>query len=100
MQVMASALESEADEVLAQLLTRGYAAYGVRALVGNLPVFRVRVGWCATREEAVALADRLRRQERLDTWIVREAATHSSPPSSDRSAHAQTIATATSGRRR
>lgn len=99
-QVMASALESEANDVLAQLLARGHAAYGVQALVGNLPVFRVRVGWCATREEAAALAERLRRQERLDTWIVREPATHSSGPSFDRGAPAPSVATGTNGQRR
>ncbi len=99
-QVMASALESEADDVLAQLLARGYAAYEVQTLVGTLPVFRVRVGWCATREEAAALAERIRRQERLDTWIVREPATHSPTPSFDRGAPAQSVATATNGRRR
>lgn len=68
---MASAMKSEADEMLARVSAKGYDAYQSEIAVGGLPVFRVRVGRLATREEALAVGEQLQREEGLAVWLTR-----------------------------
>ncbi|MFZ1983340.1 MAG: SPOR domain-containing protein, partial [Desulfatitalea sp.] len=49
-----------ANELLAQLNARGYAAYTVRTDVDGAVWFRVRIGYFPTKKEADPVIDKLR----------------------------------------
>jgi len=68
-QVAAVPTRAEADTMAKKLSGKGYAAYVERS--SSARSFRVRVGPFATRHDAEAVADRLRRQEGKDPWITR-----------------------------
>ena len=68
-QVAAVNTRAEADTMAKKLNGKGYAAYVERSSPGSM--FRVRVGPFATRRDAEAAADKLRRQENKNPWITR-----------------------------
>jgi len=67
-QVAAVPTRAEADTMAKKLSGKGYSAYVEQS---NGRSFRVRVGPFATRRDAEAAADRLRRQEGKAPWITR-----------------------------
>jgi DedD protein len=68
-QVGAFATGSAADGLAAELAKLGHPAY-VADEGGNGARYKVRVGPIASRAEADALADRLKREQRLPTWVL------------------------------
>ena len=68
-QVGAFATEHAADALAAELTKLGRPAY-VADEGGNGARYKVRVGPIASRAEADALADRLKREQRLPTWVL------------------------------
>lgn len=72
-QVGAFATQSAADGLAAELAQLGHPAY-VADDGGNGARFKVRVGPIASRADADTLADKLKREQRLPTWVfAREA---------------------------
>jgi len=72
-QVGAFATGAAADGLAEELRALGHAAY-VADEGGNGARYKVRVGPIASRADADALADRLKREQRLPTWVLtREA---------------------------
>jgi len=66
---------SEAAERLAESLTgKGYPVYVSPGTKAGNARWRVRVGPLATREEAEATAARLKKSQKLPTWILNEDA--------------------------
>ena len=68
-QVGAFATGSAADALAAELTKLGHPAY-VADEGGNGARYKVRVGPIASRAAADALAGRLRREQRLPTWVL------------------------------
>jgi cell division septation protein DedD len=68
-QVGAFADPDGADRLRARLLAGGYPTYVERADSGRGPSWRVRVGPVPGEAEAQRLAARLKREERLPTWV-------------------------------
>jgi cell division septation protein DedD len=54
-----------------RLSAKGYAAYVMAPAPGAPNLFRVRIGKFTTRADADRVVARLKREERLDPWIVR-----------------------------
>ncbi len=72
-QVGAFATGSAADGLAAEITKLGHPAY-VADEGGNGARYKVRVGPIASRADADALADKLKREQRLPTWVLaREA---------------------------
>jgi cell division protein FtsN len=66
---------SEKAEALANSLRgKGFPVYVSPGTAAGEPRWRVRVGPLATRDEAERAADRLKRREKLPTWILSEDA--------------------------
>ena len=64
---------SEAAERLAKLLEgKGFPVYVSPGTKAGKARWRVRVGPLATREEAEATAERLKKSQKLPTWILNE----------------------------
>ncbi len=59
-----------ADTLVGRLSERGFPAYVAVGSPEGAHRWRVRVGPVATRDQADAMADRLKRNERLPTWVV------------------------------
>lgn len=70
-QVTAADTEQQGRGVVAELESRGYAAYMLPAVVGNKNVFRVRVGPFETSAEAEKIATQLRSAGYGGVWIAR-----------------------------
>jgi DedD protein len=70
-QVAAVTTRAEADAMAKKLSGKGYAAYVEKSEKSSASSFRVRVGPFATRRDAEATADKLRRQEGKAPWITR-----------------------------
>jgi DedD protein len=68
-QVGAFATGAAADGLAAELRKLGHPAY-VADEGGNGARFKVRVGPIASRADADVLADRLKREQRLPTWVL------------------------------
>ncbi len=68
-QVGAFATGSAADGLAAELKKLGHVAY-VADEGGNGARYKVRVGPIASRADADALADKLKREQRLPTWVL------------------------------
>jgi DedD protein len=68
-QVGAFATDTAADELASELRKLGHRAY-VADEGGVGARFKVRVGPIASRADADALADRLKREQRLPTWVL------------------------------
>lgn len=69
-QVLSTADLQRAEGVLARLRDGGYPAQLSEVETADQTMYRVRVGPYAERAEAQAVADRVRREYRLDTWIT------------------------------
>src|SRR5262249_41167751 len=69
-QVMATASKSKATEELTMLKSKGYKAFmdDYKTESGN--VFKVRVGRYADPDSAKEMAQRLKKDLRLDTWVA------------------------------
>jgi DedD protein len=66
---------SEAAERLAKSLKgKGYPVYVSPGTAGGSARWRVRVGPLASRDEAEKTAERIKRSEKLPTWILGEDA--------------------------
>jgi cell division septation protein DedD len=68
-QVGAFATQSAAEDLAAELRALGHATY-VADQGGNGARFKVRVGPIGTRADADTLADQLKREQRLPTWVL------------------------------
>jgi cell division septation protein DedD len=69
-QVSAFRERREADALATRLAGKGYAAYVVAPSAGAPPLYRVRVGKFKDRTEANRAAQRLKKEEQFDPWIV------------------------------
>lgn len=72
--IQVGAFESlkSAENLAQRLRSRDYAAYVVPGVREDHPRWRVRVGPLAHREAAASLANELKRNEHLPTWIMEE----------------------------
>lgn len=70
-QVSAYRNRREAEAMAGRLSGKGYAAYVMAPAPGAPNLFRVRIGKFTTRADADRVVARLKREERLDPWIVR-----------------------------
>ena len=70
-QVSAYRNRREAEAMAGRLSAKGYAAYVMAPAPGAPNLFRVRIGKFTTRADADRVVARLKREERLDPWIVR-----------------------------
>jgi len=70
-QVAAAQTLQEGRALVVQLTSAGRCAYMLRATVGNVDVFRVRVGPFDTLESAAEIASQLRRDGFNGAWIAR-----------------------------
>ncbi|MBM4384689.1 MAG: SPOR domain-containing protein [Deltaproteobacteria bacterium] len=68
-QVGAFATQGAAYDLAAELKQLGHPAY-VADQGGNGARFKVRVGPISTRADADTLADKLKREQRLPTWVL------------------------------
>lgn len=69
-QVFSSADQSQARTVLSRLKNGGFQAFLSPVAVDGRTMFRVRVGPFDERAEAEKIAARVKREQRLDTWIT------------------------------
>jgi DedD protein len=69
-QVAAVNARNEADAIVKRLASKGYSAY-VEDPIGQVSMYRVRVGTFKTRREAQTTADRLRKEEKFKPWVTR-----------------------------
>jgi cell division septation protein DedD len=71
-QIAAVRRKAEAQAIVDKLVKKGYPAYVYTPPPGDRTGgFRVRVGWFKSREEAEAMASRLRKEEQYKPWIIR-----------------------------
>ncbi len=63
--------EGDAATVRDRLARKGYPAFVTSASTAAGTWFRVRVGGYETRNEAQAVATRLKREEQLEPWVTR-----------------------------
>lgn len=70
-QVSAYRERRDADALANRLLGKGYKAYVVAPAAGAPVLFRVRVGKFDEPREADRVSARLKKEEKLDPWIVR-----------------------------
>lgn len=69
-QVSAFRERREADALATRLISKGFAAYVVAPAAGAPSLYRVRVGKFRDRAEAGRMAERLKKEEQFDPWIV------------------------------
>jgi cell division septation protein DedD len=69
-QVAALNTRPDADVIVKGLAGKGYQAYVVPPQGGTL-MYRVRIGSFKSRADADALAEKLRREERMKPWVTR-----------------------------
>lgn len=69
-QVSAFRERREADALATRLLAKGFTAYVVAPAAGAPSLYRVRVGKFRDRAEAGRMAERLKKEEQFDPWIV------------------------------
>lgn len=70
-QVSAFRVRSEAEALATRLVGKGYTAYVVPPAPGAPALFRVRVGKFKEQGEANRIAQKLKKEEQFDPWIVR-----------------------------
>ena len=70
-QVFSSADESQARRLLEQLSDGGYPAFLSPVEVGSQTMMRVRIGPYPQLASAETVAERIRREFKLDTWVTR-----------------------------
>lgn len=69
-QVLSSPEREKAEQTVERLKTGGLQAFLSPVEVGGLTMYRVRVGPFASREAANKVAERIRKEYRLDTWVT------------------------------
>jgi cell division septation protein DedD len=69
-QVFSSADKAQADHVRDQLTGAGYHAYLSPIEKNGQTMYRVRIGPFATRAAAAPVAEKVRKEHKLDTWIT------------------------------
>lgn len=69
-QVSAFRERREADALANRLIGKGFTAYVVEPAAGAPALYRVRVGKFKDRAEAAKAADRLKKEEQFQPWIV------------------------------
>ncbi len=70
-QVFSSADEDQARRLVDELAGGGFPAFLSPVQVGSQTMVRVRIGPYPDLKEAEGVADRIRRQFKLDTWVTR-----------------------------
>jgi cell division septation protein DedD len=70
-QVSAFRVRGEAEALAGRLVGKGYTAYVVPPAPGAPALFRVRVGKFKEQREADRIAQKLKKEEQFDPWIVR-----------------------------
>ncbi|HTM32888.1 MAG TPA: SPOR domain-containing protein [Vicinamibacterales bacterium] len=70
-QVSAFRVRGEAEALANRLVGKGYTAYVVAPAPGAPALFRVRVGKFKEPREADRIAQKLKKEEQFDPWIVR-----------------------------
>ncbi len=70
-QVSAFRVRGEAEALANRLVGKGYTAYVVAPAPGAPALFRVRVGKFKEPREADRVAQKLKKEEQFDPWIVR-----------------------------
>jgi cell division septation protein DedD len=70
-QVFSSPDEPQARRILDRLTQAGFGAFLSPVRVGSQTMHRVRIGPFTDRAEAQRIADQVKKQFRLDTWITR-----------------------------
>jgi DedD protein len=70
-QVSAFRVRGEAEALANRLVSKGYTAYVVAPAPGAPALFRVRVGKFKESREADRIAQKLKKEEQFDPWIVR-----------------------------
>lgn len=71
-QVFSSAEQDQAERIQQQLTSGGQSAYLSPVKVGGTTMYRVRIGPFNTRADANKVAERVRKDHKLDTWITEE----------------------------
>jgi cell division protein FtsN len=69
-QVFSSADKEQADRLRERLVKAGQSAFLSPTDKGGQTMYRVRVGPFASREQAELVAEKLRKEQKLDTWIT------------------------------
>jgi cell division septation protein DedD len=69
-QVFSSADEDQADKVRDRLLKSGQKAFLSPIDKGGRTMYRVRIGPFGSKESAEKVAERVRKEQRLDTWVT------------------------------
>ena len=70
-QVFATRLRQQADDMRARLEEKGYRTYVDESGGGRSPLYRVRVGPFAGRQEAEIVMERLRQEEAVSGFVTR-----------------------------
>ena len=70
-QVAALRERDEADVIVKRLAGKGYPAYVLAPIKGEIAIYRVRVGKFKDRNEADTVAARLQKEEQFKPWVVR-----------------------------
>jgi cell division septation protein DedD len=69
-QIMATSSKPKAEQQLSTLKSKGYRAFLDEIKNGNVSVYKVRVGRFDDTQEAKALASRIKKDLRLETWVA------------------------------
>jgi DedD protein len=69
-QVAALTDRREADGIAKRLSGKGYSAYVMNPTAGTT-MYRVRVGSFKTQAEANSVAEKLKKEERVNPWVTR-----------------------------
>jgi len=69
-QVFSTADREQADRVRGGLVDAGFTAYLSPIAKGGQTMYRVRIGPFASRSSAEAVAEKVRKERKLDTWIT------------------------------
>lgn len=69
-QVFSTADKEQADRLRERLVKAGQSAFLSPSEKGSQTMYRVRVGPFASREQAEQVAEKLRKEQKLDTWIT------------------------------
>jgi DedD protein len=71
-QVFSSAEQEQAERIRERLASGGQSAYLSPVKVGGTTMYRVRIGPFDSRADANKVAERVRKDHKLDTWITEE----------------------------
>ena len=69
-QIMATSSRPKAEQQISTLKSRGYNPFLDESKNGEVSVFKVRVGRFADTQEAKAMAARIKKDLRLETWVA------------------------------